>query len=353
MNSREIESSSIETSSKDKKKPTRRRRKRLVRIQDWNDGVRKIWTWSADFNGPHPMYEPAVAVGGEGVLHYSPDHAEKRNKKYFMTAEDLNQLRPEALKAVEISFALQSTEGGAGLTYERLIHDQGLVLTRNNSWHDVLNALTWFYLPRGKRALNRLQCVAADVWTKNQSDAAKAGRGRSPLQAKLAHFDECGGILLLPASIDVPKEIVSMHTMLKERDWMGFFHRSRQRWLNNSARMVIFGHGLLEQGLSRVPTMVAHSLVFVLDDRDDGKVLWSNDIVVSETRLEDMDLKSVLALMDDLLKTHFDDRTRLLCSSPSGEDVTFSTCPVPILGIPGWSPDNAEPTFYHNTSLFR
>ena len=41
-----------------------------------------------------------------------------------------------------------------GLHYEARIHERGEIATRNDNWHDLLNALVWCRYPRIKSALN-------------------------------------------------------------------------------------------------------------------------------------------------------------------------------------------------------
>jgi hypothetical protein len=316
------------------------------------------------------MFGPALTVGlRTGALKISSERAEpaetldgdigkkkkkkKKKAKYFLDAEGLNEIRPPRLRSVSIAFSLQPTEGGAGLTYERLIRDQGVVLTRNNSWHDILNALTWFYLPTAKRALNRLQCAAADVWeaVRPRQQQTQTGRGRSPLQSRLAHFDECGGIALLP---------LDMADQLRGHEWIDLFLDNRQRWLNGEARVIIFGHGLLEQGLVRVPTMVAHSLVFVVEEEEsdqDGGSAAHRGLAVPPT-VVDLNEGELVEFVDGRLAKYFDDLTNkvLLHDSSSDHKVTaetFATVPVPIMGVPGWSEGNDREDFYKNSKQFR
>jgi len=352
-------------------KQRRPRRKKLPRIQDWDDGVARILSWPG-MQGHNPMFGPAISIGHRtGALTNSSqiqlddsDRSQEGNQKrknrkkkvYFLDADGLNRIRPPALLSVSVSFALQPTEGGAGLTYERLIYEHGLVLTRNNSWHDVLNALTWFYLPRGKRALNRLQCAASDAWADARAAEKYEGRGRSPLQSLLAHFDECGGVLILPPAAG-GEGGASMSEMLQERDWTGLFHKNRQRWVDGDARMVVFGHGLLEQGLVRVPTMVANSLVFVLGD--EGKDS-PNDKLLSIKSVNCMNENDLVEFVDMLLENYFDDFTTNMIASQDDSNIginlncpTFTLVPVPILGIPGWCEGNSDENFYRDAKQFR
>lgn len=389
------------------KTQTRSRRKKLPRVTDWCDGVGRILDQRQHHPiAAHAMFLPIQHVGMDILTHETRKN--KSGKPGFITVHDLNAFRPSKLTRSDIIYVLgqeddvqiQTTDdtdkngildrekktiyahdfppitfieqhiGTGGLTYETLINSRGNVLTRPNNWHDVLNALTWYCFPRGKRMLNCCQVAASELHAMSvvdgENNSMRKRNERSMLQSKLAHFDECGGVLLLPNT--------KMLETLESRNWVEFFFENRHCWLQNCnadggvAKMLIFGHGLLEQGLVRVPSMVANCLVFVMENQSDDLVHRFNRSCSAENE------KEALILADEILADHLKKLLKSITRSKRKKCVSdtsslntdepgcnfilqFSTIPVPLFGIPGWSVDeeNDSEEFYLNRihSLFR
>jgi len=185
----------------------------------------------------------------------------------------------------------------AGEPYESFIHRTGAVPIRDNL-HDLFNGLVWLALPQAKRRLNELQ--AAEI--------ARRGVGptRGPLRDALTLFDENGAVL------DAPPEL---WRALLARDWRGLFIDLRHRWAD--ARVLVFGHALLEQMQRGQLSATAHVLP--------GHRAWS-------------------VAPDDAAIAAALDPCHLL-SKP------FT--PLPVFGVPGWHRDNCRPGFYANKAIFR
>ena len=119
---------------------------------------------------------------------------------------------------------------------------------------------------------------------------------RGPLRDALTLFDENGALLQAPPLL---------WQALRQRDWTALFITHRPLWAE--ARLTIVGHAMLEQ-LATAPRKPLTAHVLPAD--------------------------AVLA-MDEAA----------WAAKP------FS--PLPVLGVPGWWPANADPAFYADTAVFR
>jgi hypothetical protein len=124
---------------------------------------------------------------------------------------------------------------------------------------------------------------------------APAGR-RGSLRDALTLLDESGLLLAGPPEL---------RAALRARDWHGLFVTHRALW--RQAGTLVVGHALLEKLLAPRKPLCA-------------RVLWVEDI-------ESPELPGALTPAD--------------------------LPPLPVLGIPGWWPANADPAFYEDASVFR
>jgi hypothetical protein len=180
----------------------------------------------------------------------------------------------------------------AGEPYEAFIARTGCVPTCDNL-HDLLNGLVWLTYPLTKRRLNAMQ--SREIELHGTSGA------RGPLRDALTVFDENAAVL------QAPEELVDA---LRRRDWGSLFLARRAQW--QSARLVLFGHALMEKLLQPRKAITAH--VWVVDEPTDGEVAAS----LTPERL--------------LAKTFL---------------------PLPVLGVPGWWSANEDPGFYDDADVFR
>lgn len=185
-----------------------------------------------------------------------------------------------------------------GTPYESHIRATGEIPTRDNL-HDFFNGLVWHVFPATKRQLNRVQ-----------SDAiARDGIGgrRGPVRDGATLFDENGAVLQAPAVL---------WDALRMRDWRGLFVTHRARWAD--ARLTLFGHALVEQLVSPRKGLTAH-------------VLPAPPAIDSIAELDAW-------LAGDLTAARLG---------------TKPFAPLPVLGVPGWWPANADPAFYDDPAVFR
>lgn len=204
-----------------------------------------------------------------------------------------------AAQALPVGFARQSTLP-EGTAYERFIFEQRQVPTRENL-HDFFNGLCWLRFPQAKQQLNRLQ--AAEI--------ARQGvvGTRGPLRDALTLFDENAALLQAPEAL---------WAALRARDWQRLFVDLRPLWAQ--ARVELFGHALLEKLVAPYKSITAHVYALPVPPGLAGDAAW------------DAWLAGTLGAEG-------------LRSKP------FT--PLPVLGVPGWWPANAEPGFYADSGVFR
>lgn len=220
--------------------------------------------------------------------------------------EVLHAARPPALQALGLRFVPQA-DLPAGMAYEAFIHSQRCVPTRHN-FHDFFNGLVWLHWPQLKLQMNRLQ--AAEI----ARDGVGARRG--PLRDALTVLDENGAVWWAPQPlIDA----------LRARDWQCLMVELRPLWAHS--RLLPVGHALLEKLVAPRKPITAHVLC----------------IPTSGASLEAE--PAMPAAHDAALAAH------ALLQAPALAGKPFA--PLPVLGVPGWWPENANFSFYDDSLVFR
>lgn len=207
---------------------------------------------------------------------------------------------PEALNrrgAAPLCFVPQQ-DLPAGMAYERYIFEQGRVPTREGL-HDFFNGLCWMVFPQAKRRLNQLQ--AAEI------AAAGVGGVRGPVRDAITVFDENAALLQAPEAL---------WQALAARQWARLFGELRPLW--GQARLLLFGHALLEKLVLPYKSVTAH--------------VWRVDATAD-----------AVAELDAWLAA--DLTPAKLAAKPFA--------PLPVLGVPGWWPANEVPGFYDDDQVFR
>jgi hypothetical protein len=196
-----------------------------------------------------------------------------------------------------------------GVPYERHIHDTGEVPTRrgeDGGWHDLFNALMWLAMPESKAALNRAQAAAIA----QAVAVAQAGR-RGPVRDAATIFDENGVVLVTDDD--------AIAESLRAFDWRALFVAGRDRF-ERRARALVFGHALLDKLRAPYKAACGHARALALPAAS-----------------------SPVAAIDRALAATLD--------AAALRDRPFS--PLPVLGIPGWCDENADPAFYDDAGVFR
>jgi hypothetical protein len=186
----------------------------------------------------------------------------------------------------------------AGQAYEHYIGASGNCPVRPGL-HDFFNGLCWLAMPQAKARLNRLQ--SAEI------EQRGVGAVRGPVRDAITLFDENGALL------DAPPPLWDA---LLQRDWRRLFIELRPLW--SDARLLVFGHALLEKLVAPRKELTAH--------------VWRSPVGLDSLASADAQLAALL-------------EAPLLAAKP------FT--PLPLLGIPGWSDENRDVCFYDDAQVFR
>lgn len=197
--------------------------------------------------------------------------------------------------------------------YEALIHATGEVPTRVDDWHDFFNALAWCAWPRSKAACNALHVVEAQ----RRASAGLGGRGKR--RDALTQFDECG-LVVVSSDPQIP-------LLLAAHEWEEVFWR-RRTGLQESTRFIVFGHGTWDQLRTPFFGLCAKALHRVVEPA------W-------------------LALPDAVRQAETDAWLETRLADPAFLVSPAALAPLPLLGIPGVTPDNERADYYRDTRQFR
>lgn len=198
--------------------------------------------------------------------------------------------------------------------YEPRIYLQGELQTRLESWHDCFNLLTWMSFPVAKAALNARQYALLET----RARIAASGP-RSPNQDALTQFDESGVVLL--------SAVPMLSELLRNFQWKQLFWEQRTA-VKAGMRCFAFGHGLMERALTPYRGLTGKGVILP---------------VTAELLAQPLALQ--LAEVDRLLAQYLNDAQQLL----HPQDLA----PVPLLGFPGFTPDNECAEYYDDRRYFR
>ena len=197
--------------------------------------------------------------------------------------------------------------------YEPRCYLKGEVPTRADNWHDLLNALVWLAFPKTKAALNARHYHALNA------DRASGKNGRGPVRDVNTLFDE-SGVIVVYADAELAK-------LLRDFKWKELFWQRREQ-VRAGMSFCLFGHGLYEKALHPYVGMTGQGLLMAVEPEFFS---WPQ--------------AQQLAHLDDLLANYL--------AAPENCRSTSDLTPVPLLGMPGWSPDNDSSEYYDNTAYFR
>jgi hypothetical protein len=185
-----------------------------------------------------------------------------------------------------------------GEAYEKFIFETGTIPTRDNL-HDFFNGLCWIQFPLTKKKLNQLQA--------HEIAAAGVTPLRGPVRDGLTLFDENAALLSAP---------LPLWDALVAKDWNALFIGLRPLW--QQATLVLFGHALLE------------------------KLVYPRKPITAHVYRAQAAINSI-AELDAWLAA--DLNAEKLASKPFA--------PLPVLGVPGWWPENENFSFYDDSVVFR
>jgi hypothetical protein len=228
-------------------------------------------------------------------------------------AADLDRLCGGALRSgggATLRFVQAGEERRPDLPYERRVFELGEVMCRREDWHDLFNALVWLTFPRSKAAIN-----ARHVREMASEAPGKRGRARDALTL----FDE-GGLIVACAD-------PALALLIREFRWKELFW-TRRAQLARDMRFFAFGHALYEKALAPFVGITASALLL------------------------DVDRAFLSAGLDSQLATA-DQRVGAILSAADIIRTPKDFSPVPVLGVPGWSPLNEDERFYDDAGYFR
>ena len=212
-----------------------------------------------------------------------------------------------------------------GIGYEQFIGSTGNIPTRDNL-HDLFNGSIWLTFPKTKAMLNYYHMLEIA----KQDSSESRGRVRDTITV----FDENGAILVT-ADPSIGEALINF-------DWQASLVTPRTRFDNpifgnkkqpNSDAKVavyIFGHALLEQLIEPRKALCAHSVVINVE-QDFFTLTLSERMNYLDNKLANV--------MNKLL---------------SQDNITpRQLAPLPILGVPHFWSENADPSFYKDAYVFR
>jgi hypothetical protein len=192
-----------------------------------------------------------------------------------------------------------------GLAYEERAFLHGAVETRADNRHDYFNALAWLAFPRAKAVINRRHHEAL-VAARARGDATRGVR-----RDALTQFDECGVI--------VAGSRPGLWDSMCAHRWREVFVERRAELLQTT-RFVVFGHAS-HDALGAPFVGLCGKAVFIEAD-------------VAGLELAELD-------------------ARLAARLDVGAFTPRDWQPLPLLGIPGATPENEAATYYDDARQFR
>ncbi|MDO9011588.1 MAG: DUF3025 domain-containing protein [Gallionella sp.] len=264
--------------------------------------------WNRDFLLQSPLFAPLHPV------------IARLNIDRFPTLDELNALLTVQPIAVQNGSKLRFVAQGVGrLTFEAQYEPRcyltGEVQTRQDNWHDLLNALVWLTYPKAKVAINTRHYHALT----NRAAAAGGSSERGAVRDTNTLLDESGVIVAY-----ADEELADL---LRSFQWRELFWQQRER-VKNSMGFYLFGHGLYEKALQPYIGMTGQGLLLAVEQ---DFFSWP--------------VPRQHAHLDTLLADYLAD--------PENCRTTRELSPVPLLGVPGWAADNALESYYDNSDYFR
>jgi hypothetical protein len=260
--------------------------------------------WHPEFIERSPMLEPLRAAA-----------VRLRAHAQWPRREDLQEFLAERpiVTGGGARLRLAAPSGGSE-PYESRIYLHGEMQFREGEWHDLFNLLAWLAYPRTKAALNEAHHL--ESLRVPEAESSNEGSNRSRLRDALTVFDESGAIAV-SSDADLLDDLQAFR-------WKQLFRERRDR-VRARMRVHLFGHALFEKALHPYVGMTAHALLLPI----------SHELITApaERLLEAVDAAAA----------------GRVCAMTTPQALS----PLPLLGVPGWWPDNAAAAFYDDDRHFR
>lgn len=196
--------------------------------------------------------------------------------------------------------------------YEQIIFQDNIIPSRDN-WHDFFNAFIWSQFSQCKAYLNRLHMQEIQL--------AQSPKQRSKVRDRMTHFDECGIVIVTCCE--------QFEQDLRAHDWQSVFLNGSYAW-HTKTLPIIFGHAMWEMLMQAHIGLTAKAKVIVLSEDEIGRLA-----TIKQERLYQE--------VDSILLGYFE-------KGLFQQNKPF--LPLPILGIPNWSPFAQTSEFYQNQRYF-
>jgi hypothetical protein len=189
--------------------------------------------------------------------------------------------------------------------YDGRIALHGEVPCLGTSYHDLLNVLVWGAFPRAKRALHARQYRALEAWLPAHAERLPNRRTRE--QDALALFDEGGSLLVVPPALAAALRAA----LASDRA------ANETLALDSAARIVLFGHAVMEHVCFESAALSSAALIVCLDPPlPEGRALFDRVDRALAARLSDpRELTS--PAFDAVLTIEPPDQTRLRAEIPT------------------------------------
>lgn len=259
--------------------------------------------WTGRLTAPAPLLGPLFAALDEVLRGRLPARWPDVEALNAALAGPIERATGRALR-----FVPASAHGQGARAYEAAVRDDGAIATRADSWHDLFNALAWYLFPQSKAAINRAHL--------REGSTSGSGNGRSPRRDALTLLDEAGLVL----AVTDPR----FEALNRAHRWEPLFVGERAAW-GRTIHPVVFGHGLLDQCLAPHRGLTAKAIYLAVPPAFGA-------------------LPAVrrFALLDGWLAARIATLASPRC-----------LLPLPVLGIPGCDPANADPAYYRDRDTFR
>jgi hypothetical protein len=268
-------------------------------------------TWDSGFLDRSPMLGPLAA--GADALRASADWPDRSLLQSLITAAGVTNARGMPIRLIEPSSAKTAR-------YESDVYERGELQVRERQWHDLFNVLAWLAYPLTKAALNARHVEALRDQVPGATDGAAWGaRNRGRVQDALTVLDESGAIFAA-CDEDLLEDLLAFR-------WRQLFWTKRRRAVER-IRVCVFGHAIFEKALNPYVGMTAHALPLCVP----GHFLEAPP-------------QRQLQLIDE--------RAAAIVAEASSLSSPQALAPLPLLGVPGWWPENERESFYDNASYFR
>lgn len=257
-----------------------------------------------------PLFEPLLSIGNELAENADWPELNDLQRLAEVCHKQLANQDGKPVRFVPQSDKPQHFEE----EYEPRIYLTGEVQTRTENWHDLFNALAWLAFPKTKAMINARHY--AEIL---QERAIEGGKPRGKVRDRLTQFDE-SGVVILCADAELAR-------LLADHQWKQLFWHERER-VGCAMRFLVFGHSLYEKALRPYPGITGKALVLEVTAQDLQQPLCK-----------------VVALADKLLVEVVEDADRFSAET--------RLQPLPLMGVPGWAPDNENAAYYEDIRYFR